>query len=413
MGVRGMTSLSSLSRRGMLFGGTALGAVGAMGIVAPEAWSWSPTGSVIGTGTGLDPKTVWDAKADPLVEALFARGEIDLVNELLADWTHNDQPLPAGLPEDLRVFLEEERQLPSWADQAKLTRVFDFYERRGLYLGVLYGLGSGMMSTVIPREAKAVYYSAGGADMKDRIAKTAKLGYDIGARNAFGPGGQMVVTCLKTRLTHAAVRHLLPASGHWRANAETGEVLPISQADIMVTWHSLATFSMNKLAAWKVPIPSADSAAFLHLWQVAAHMLGVEDEYIPATWSEANAQSRQVLDPILAPTPEGIELAHILLNLAAEYDGGLTKPMLHSFTRYCLGDQIANWLQIPRELSDPMVSYGWPMFVAAREAGLMFPMSPSMYWAFDEFLRLAVIFFLGEGQTVNITIPTGNNPNYS
>ncbi len=31
----------------------------------------------------------------------------------------------------------------------------------------------------------------------------------------------------------------------------------------------------------------------------------------------------------------------------------------------------------------------------------------------DEFLRLAVLFFLGEGKTINITIPTGNNPNYS
>lgn len=395
----------------MLLGGGTLGAVGAMGIVAPQAWSWSSVGSVIGTGTGVDPRWVWDAKADPLVASLFERGEIDRVNELLAGWTHNDEPLPAGLPEDLRAFLESERQLPAWADQAKLTRVFDFYERRGLYLGVLYGLGSGMMSTVIPREAKAVYYSAGGADMKDRIAKTAKLGYDIGAQNAFGPGGQMVVTCLKTRLTHAAVRHLLPASGHWKAAAE--EDLPISQADIMVTWHSLATFSMNKLNAWKVPVSSADSAAFLHLWQIAAHMLGVNDEYIPATWTEANAQSRQVLDPILAPSPEGIELAHILLNLASEYDGGLTKPMLHSFTRYCLGDQIANWLQIPREPTDAMVATGWPPFVAAREAGLWFPFVPQGYWAFDEFLRLAVIFFLGDGKTVNITIPTGNNPNYN
>ena len=29
-------------------------------------------------------------------------------------------------------------------------------------------------------------------------------------------------------------------------------------------------------------MPAADSAAFLHVWQVTAHMLGVKDEYIPA-----------------------------------------------------------------------------------------------------------------------------------
>ena len=36
-------------------------------------------------------------------------------------------------------------------------------------------MGSGMMSCLIPHEARAVYYSRGGANMKDRISKTAKL----------------------------------------------------------------------------------------------------------------------------------------------------------------------------------------------------------------------------------------------
>lgn len=405
--------MDRLSRRRLLVSGGVLGAAGTLGIVAPTAWTWASTGSVLGTGSGVDPHRVWDAEADPVVAALFDRGQVDLVNELLAGWTHNDQPLPAGLPADLRTFLERARRLPSWADQAKLDRVFDFYQRRGLYLGVLYGLGSGMMSCVIPREARAVYYSAGGADMKDRIAKTAKLGYDIGVKDAYGDRGQMVVTCVKTRLTHAAVRHLLPRSRHWQAAAP--ETKPISQADIMVTWHSLATFSINKLNAWRVPMPAADAAAFLHVWQVTAHMLGVRDEYIPATWAEANTQSRQVLDPILAPTPEGVKLAEILLDLAAEYDRGLSRPMLESFTRFCLGDQVATWLQIPRRPAwDNAIRSGWPPFIKMREGLLAVPVVvPQLFWIFDELLRQGVRFFLGEGKRVDITMPTGNNPSYS
>ncbi|WP_109508273.1 oxygenase MpaB family protein [Nocardioides speluncae] len=403
--------MAELSRRGLIIGGT-LGAVGALGIVAPaEAWTWAASGSVAGSGLGTDPRQVWDDEADSVVAQLFERGEVDLVNRLLADWTHNDQPLPAGPPADLHAFLDQARRLPSWTDQAKLGRAFDLYQRRGLYIGLLYGFGSGMMSCVIPREARAVYYSAGGADMKDRIAKTAKLGYDLGERGAFGAGGQMVVTCVKTRLTHAAVRYLLPRSRHWNDAAD--ETKPISQADIMVTWHSLATFTSNKLAAWDVSVAAADSAAFLHLWQLTAHMLGVKDEYIPATWSAANEQSRQVLDPILAPTTEGVRLAEILLNLAAEYDLGVSKPMLHSFTRYCLGNQITDWLEIPREpLTDGFVAVGWPAFIAFREASMALPFPPAGYWTFDECLRRAVLFFLGEGQRINITMPTGNNPHY-
>nr|WP_226933215.1 hypothetical protein [Parafrankia sp. CH37] len=67
-----------------------------------------------------------------------------------------------------------------------------------------------------------------------------------------------------------------------------------------------------------MPINAVESAGFLHSWQVTAHMLG---EYIPNSWATANTQAAQVLTPILAPTPEGIKLADILVNLASFIDG--------------------------------------------------------------------------------------------
>ncbi|MFC7109949.1 oxygenase MpaB family protein [Nonomuraea rubra] len=342
--------------------------------------------------------------------SLLDRGDVPRVNELLRTWTKNGQPLPAGLPADLRDFMERARQLPSWADQGKLELAVEFNKKRGLYLGVLYGLASGMMSTVIPKEARAVYYSQGGADMKDRISKTAKLGYDIGSPNAYRPDGEMIVTCVKTRLVHAAVRHLLPQSPYWSEVAE--EEIPISQRDMMVTWHSLPTTVMQKMVSWKVPIPSAESTAFLHSWQVGAHMLGIKDEYIPASWAEANSQAEQVLTPILAATPEGIKLADILLNLGSSVDGGiLSKPILGAFTRFMLGDEIAGWLKIPREpVWDPLLRLSWRPFIAVREGLLPFPLAPEAYWLFDEFLRKAALLFLSEARPISIEIPETNRP---
>ncbi|MER7367790.1 oxygenase MpaB family protein [Nonomuraea wenchangensis] len=403
--------MDGLSRRNILKAGGALGAVGALSIASPaHAWTWSPTGSVAGTGAGLDPRWVWDEEADPLVASLLDRGDVAQVNTLLRTWTKNGQPLPAGLPADLRDFMERARQLPAWADQGKLDLAVEFNKKRGLYLGVLYGLASGMMSTVIPKEARAVYYSQGGADMKDRISKTAKLGYDIGSTNAYRPDGEMIVTAVKTRLVHAAVRHLLPQSPYWSQVAD--EEIPISQRDMMVTWHSLPTTVMQKLVAWKVPIPSDESAAFLHSWQVGAHMLGIKDEYIPASWAEANSQAAQVLTPILAPTPEGIKLADILLNLGSSVDAGiLSKPILGAFTRFMLGDQIANWLKIGREpIWDPLLKVAWGPFIAVREGLLPFPLAPEAYWLFDEFLRKAALLFLSEARPISIEIPDSNRP---
>jgi len=409
-------AMEKISRRKMLLTGGALGAAGALSLATPAGarslWTWKPSGSVAGTGTGADPRWIWDDTTDPVVASLLDRGDVPRVNELLRGWTYNSQPLPAGLPADVRDYIEHARQLPAWADRTKLRKAPEFYSKRGLYLGLCYGFGSGMMSCAIPNEARAVYYSKGGADMRDRITKTAKLGHDIGDLNAYENSGDMVVTAVKTRLVHAAVRHLLPQSPHW---PETGgqKPIPISQADIMVTWHSLATFANRQMTEWKLRIPRAESDAFLHLWQVSASMLGVLDEYIPASWEEADAQAQQVLDPILGATPEGIALADILLDLAQldlNGDGrSFLRPPLHALTRYMLGDEITDSLQIPRERSwDDLVAWAWPRFVAIREGAILLPLAPAVAWVLDEILRTGVLFYLGEGQNIHIEMPTAN-----
>ena len=409
-----------ISRRKVLLGGSALGAVGAVGMASPAGarslWTWKPSGSVAGTGAGVDPKWVWDETADPLVASLLDRGDVPMVNQLLRGWTYNSQPLPAGLPADVRDFIEEARQLPSWADQNKLRNAGTFYTKRGLYLGLMYGFGSGMMSCAIPNEARAVYYSKGGEDMRDRITKTGKLGHDIGDLNAYQPGGDMIVTAVKTRLVHAAVRHLLPQSPHWPSEGGA-KPIPISQADIMVTFHSLATFCMATLRKWELDMPAAETEGFLHLWQITAHMLGVQDEYIPNSWDEANAQAAQVLDPILGRTPEGLALADILLNLASldlNGDGrSILRPPLHALTRYMLGDETAEALDIPREWYwDGVIKWAWPRFVAIREGAIRIPLAPSIAWVFDEILRTGVLFYLGEGQNIYIEMPTANRTSF-
>ncbi|MFD4352417.1 oxygenase MpaB family protein [Nocardia sp. NPDC058519] len=405
--------MDGLNRRNALKAGGMLGVVGTIGLGATARaapWTWSPEGSVAGSGSGADPLTVWDPEADELVAGLIDRGEVPKINEQLRTWTKNGQALPAGLPSELRDFMEYARRLPQWTDQGKLDTAIAFNKKRGLYLGVLYGFASGMMSTVIPKEARAVYYSKGGHDLKDRITKTAKLGYDIGSANAYAADGEMIVTCVKTRLVHAAVRHLLPQSPHWVHSAE--EDIPISQNDIMVTWHSLPTTVMKHLNSWKVPIPAHESEAFLHSWQVAGHLLGVRDEYIPKSWPDANSQAAQILDPIIAPTPEGAKLADRLLSLGANIDLSiLSKPVLGAFTRFLLGDKIADGLSIPREpVWDPLLQVAWGPFIAVRE-GLLTVVPPleDPYWLLDEFLRKAALIYLAELRLpISIELPTMN-----
>ncbi|MGA4988142.1 oxygenase MpaB family protein [Nonomuraea bangladeshensis] len=400
--------MADLSRRKMLITGGALGAMGALSIASPaHAWTWSPAGSVAGAGAGLDPRWVWDEEADPLAASLLDRGAVPEVNRLLWDWNRNDQPLPDGLPADLVAFIEKARQLPPWADRAKLETAATFNKSRGLYLNLLNGVGGGMLSTAIPKEARAVYYSKGGADMEDRVAKTSLLGFAVGALNAYRPDGTCIVQSVKTRLVHAAVRHLLQQSPHW------GGDIPISQEDMLVTWHTLPTYAMRKMLEWQVPIKPAESAAYLHVWQVTAHMLGIRDEYIPMTWDAANAQSDQILPRNMGPTPEGVELTDILLGQLAEQTspGSVSRPLCNALARYLVGDQVADWDGIRREpVWDPLISSAWPKLVRFREGLIPLPLVPSIAWVIDEAVRQYILFFLTKGKETKIEIPTTNRP---
>lgn len=412
------TGPCGMSRRSLLKAGGALGVLGAMGTAIP-AWAWNSSQSVAGGNLAtIPPETVWDPAADAVVHRLFRDegiGRIDELNALLRPWRRNGDPLPDGLPADLVAFIEEARTPPAWLDRDKLADGFDFYELRGTYTGVLYGLGSGIMSCAIPDEARAVYHSKGGEDMRDRVAKTAKLGYDVGTENAFEPDGEMIATCIKTRLTHSAVRYLITSSPRWNAGAD-GAAAPISQRDLMITWHSLATFINRTLEDWNVTSTAAQDNGFLHVWQVTAHFLGIDDVYIPATWADARMQSDQTLDPVLGATPEGVALTDILLGLISEYDLGLSRDGMNAFARYMVGsnragERIGDMLEIPpHPMWDRGVEYSWPWFVASREQGTRFPGSNRMYYFFDEMLRMGVLWGLQEGppSSINIEMPTAN-----
>lgn len=401
----------------MLIGGAALGALNVL--PRPLAWAWSSSRSVAGGDLAtVPPDTVWDDAADAVVHRLFREegiSRIDELNALLRPWVYNGQALPEGLPADLVALIEQARQLPPWYDAARIANGYAFQQQRSSDTGLLYALGSGMMSCAIPDEARAVYHSKGGEDMNDRVRKTAKLGYDIGAEDAFDPSGQMIVTCIKTRLTHSAVRYLITSSPRWQAGGDIPA--PISQRDIMITWHSLATFIHRTLGKWNVRLTQPHSDGFLHVWQATAHYLGIEHAYIPATWTDAQYQSDLTLDPVLGTTPEGIALADMLLDLATDIDGGLTRPMLESMTRYMTGtnragQSVADMLGFERRPAlDASISNGWPMFIAARELGTNVPLSDQMFWTFDEILRLGMLWFLAEGPgPITIEIPTMNRP---
>jgi hypothetical protein len=170
---------------------------------------------------------------------------------------------------------------------------------------------------------------------------------------------------------------------------------------------------MRKLTEWRVRITPAESDAFLHVWKVTAHMLGIRDEYIPSSWAAANAQSKQVLDPAMGPTREGVDLADKILTISAKgiTPDGSARPLLNALARHLVGGQVADWAAIPREiLLEPLVRTGFPIWIALRENLIPLPLVPEITRALDDAVRKYILFYLSGGQQINIDIPDINRP---
>ncbi len=388
--------------------GAALGLVSVAS--APKAWAWSSAGSLAGVDAVADPFTVWDPEPDEVAARLLADGVIPAVNTVWRSWVDNADPLPAGMPGYLTSYLQKVNRLPSWADAAKLAASERYYKRLASYLFVSQGLGSGMMSTVIPREARAVYWSAGGADMKDRAAKTFTFGYDLNSETAWQPTGHFIVTANKTRLVHSVVRNLLPTSAGFMRSADQPK--PISNGDILRTFHSVATYAHTNLLKWGIRLSAAEKEADLHAWQVALHLLGVQQQFIPATWAAAVDQAEQMLWPDLAPTTEGNDLAETLLSYVSDPTLGLATGFVNEFVRYLLGNEIGDWLNLRRDwVQAALIRLEWPLYVAFREGTSS--VLPGSGYLFDRALRGISMLYLNNGTSATqtpITLPAANRP---
>ncbi|ALC26912.1 MULTISPECIES: oxygenase MpaB family protein [Streptomyces] len=400
--------MGDLTRRRALSIGAVLGLASVTS--APSAWSWSSSGSIAGTDTVTDPFQVWDPDADDVAAQLLADGAIPSVNKAWDSWVENGDALPSGMPGYLTDYLKDAARIPSWADPELLAASEKLYKRLNSYLFVSESLGSGILSTVIPREARAVYWSAGGADMKERAAKTFTFGYDLHSPTAWQPSGYFVVSANKTRLVHSVVRNLLVTSKRFMETADQPK--PISNGDILVTFHSVATFAYNNMKKWGIKLSAKEEAADLHAWQVALHLLGVQRQFIPASWAEARKQADQMLWPIVSPTVEGISLAKTLLGYIEDATLGLTTGFVNEMVRFLIGDKYADWLGLSRDwFSRGLIRAAWPTYVAFREG--LSPIVPEGLYLFDQFVRGVAMMFLNNGTSPTqtpITLPMANRP---
>jgi len=292
-----------------------------------------------------------DPVADKPVAAVLERGGVEAVNAMMRTLVRVDQPVPEALPDEIRDYLVETLPLPEWADMGKIKRGQQLFETWGLEIACCLFCASLPSAYAAAKGVKVLYLTARlDTDARRRVMETGQFLIDVATVGGLDEHGKGRRAIQRVRLMHAAVRHLIKARneltpGMWHPDWGT----PINQEDLAGTRMSFSYVFSDPMRRLGVRVPAEDVEAYLHLWNVIGHLLGLRDELLVRDIDDATALVDTIRRRQFEASPEGQELTRALLDLMDEltpvhrFDDAIP-PLI----RHLIGDETADLLLVPK-----------------------------------------------------------------
>jgi hypothetical protein len=275
---------------------------------------------------------------------------------------------------------DESHALPSWADDELLRLGQKFFQRFKVEIAsALFGAalpktytawrGARVLTVTADRIAPNRIARPEDANLitgvERRVAETGQMLLDVmGAEDRkgdqkntpFRPGTQACEAACGVRLFHASVRHQLLHGGEpWD---ETTFGKPVNQEDLIGT---LAVFTVVVLEALKkmgAQVTQGDRDAYVHLWLVVGHFLGVNYELLfpngsgataglaPLDYEELRILTYRIYRRNSGFSVDGCRLEDALLEMQRA-SMRVLKALPVASVRAFLGDDIADGLGVP------------------------------------------------------------------
>jgi squalene cyclase len=297
-------------------------------------------------------RQVADPLADDVVNQIFKGGDAKRVGNMLDQLFKNDEPVPKGLPDEVKGYFAKARQLPQGVDPAKLLLAQQLFTRHG------WLVAASLFCSSLPQ----AYCAANGAHvliqsqrmtkhLRKRIFETAQFVFDVCDEGSMDGEGRGIYAPLKVRLMHAAIRHLIRAHPQGWDVAKLGQ--PINQEDMAGTLMTFSVVILDALPRFGVQVSDAEAEAWLHLWQVVGHLMGVQPDLIPNTLDEGEQLMDLIRSGQWRRSDDGALLGRALIELMQEaLEKELLLPSLFggvpvALVRRLAGDHAADLLGIP------------------------------------------------------------------
>jgi len=319
--------------------------------------------NVLGSETRLDDvfmdgmRETVDPPADAVAQSLVDRGAHRLVGELIKSrqmWDADGEPSRL-LPEDIRAYMKAASRLPAWQDEAAVKEAEAFFLLYGLASSTLLACASLPQCYVMKYGTEVLAYTRFlQVNPTRRIRETAQMVMDVMCPGGLQPNGRGVRATMKVRVMHAIVRHMIDKDPRAAANpsdpvqrAKFGR--PINQEDMVYT---LMTFSYVVVEGFRTMgyrMTDTQRDAYIHCWNVVGFLMGVREELLPASFSDAEELFEAIRRRQHGQSDAGQKLTAALLKaLQDAIPGEHHDPLPAALTRKLVGVPTADILGVPR-----------------------------------------------------------------
>ncbi|MFD3730446.1 oxygenase MpaB family protein [Streptomyces sp. NPDC058632] len=352
-----------------------------------------------------------DELADTTVAALFESGQVGTFNTLMRYVSNAGAPLPDGLPDVAREYLESTRVPPSWVDWAEMEKARLFFIDNNVHISTALSFASMPACYVVPHVAKLLSAAHGLKYPAKRMAETGQFTVYLMQPDAFEAGSRFIPAAQKVRLLHASIRHHLKRENQWDTTALG---TPICQEDMIGGQMFFSLLTLDSLHRLGIHMSQEGAEAYYYAWRVVGAMLGVDQDAVPKTLEEARAFLDLYMIRHMGPSEEGSHLTRQLIDLYEEVvPGTLFDPIVSALIRYLIGDTCADWLHVPQTSWDTVVK-AVPHLLGILET--IEDRSPLGAWALDRLGHLTTVFELSSltrGRVMHYAIPEQLKKDYN
>ncbi len=289
-----------------------------------------------------------DPAADAIIRQLYQRGSAGLVGDLMSKVFKSDDPIPDGLPEEARRYFEETDKLPDFADPVKLALAQQLFVRAGWQVAMTLFCSSLPQAYAAAKGSNVLTQTQGMTrHVRQRIFETAQFVFDVADEGALLPSGRGIRAAQKVRLMHAGVRQMLlgRASPAWDTQKEG---VPVNQEDLAGTLMTFSVVVVDGLLRLGVAVSPQEQEAWLHLWKVVGHVMGLDPSLMPKDVAEGHELMDVIRDRQWRPSPAGKALIKPLIEMMQEYFPGEWMDGLPvALVRHLAGDACADLLGLP------------------------------------------------------------------